>query len=98
MIILAEFSGATCHERTLYFKPCNVYIHTYAYEYDILFLKVLFCNAGERVLKKKYATTVEYINSGVIDETKAICKIFTIECQCVVIRYLNFSTYGAMVD
>ena len=49
-----------------------------------LYLKALFslqCNAGEEILKKKYAMAVEAIHSGVVDETKAICKVITIDCQ-----------------
>ena len=40
---------------------------------------MLFCNAGEGILKKKYVTAVEAIKSGVVDETKAICKVITID-------------------
>ena len=42
---------------------------------------MLFCNTGEGILKKKYVTAVEDINSGVVDETKAICKVIIIDCQ-----------------
>ena len=39
---------------------------------------MLFCNTGQGILKK-YVTAVEDIKSGVVDETKAICKVITID-------------------
>ena len=46
-----------------------------------LYLTAPFCNAGEEILKTKFNTAVEAIKSGVVDETKAICKVITIDCQ-----------------
>ena len=59
---------------------------------------MLFCNPGEVILKKKFETSVEAINSGIVDETKAICNsVITNHFQWI-IMHLNFSIDGAMVD
>ena len=63
-------------------KSCK--IHIYPCKGVTLYLKALFslqCNAGEEIVKKKYAMAVKAIHSGVVDETKAICKAITIDCQ-----------------
>ena len=54
-------------------RLCILHMHTYACQCYRLVLKIIYY-VGSNILKEKYDTMVDAINSGVVDETKATCK------------------------
>ena len=66
--------------KALYFMQSLILIIVTIGQYYLFFA---FGKTGSVILKGKCDKVIGSINSGVVDETKAICKNGTVEYQCI---------------